>query len=230
MELPCEGRLVMRKRILSIILVLTLVITMAAPASFAASGKKVRKMKVADLCLKSGDLVFCNTCDGLYRVNLKTGKKTKYCVNQLGGSMHYHKGYLYFTSSYYVDNNNDSCFREGLYRLNLKTKKVKRLYTATKAADDLKYAIKGNKIYTQYTRIINDNNGTKTVRKVMKLNGKHKRNSKYKVRMTGKINSTKGYYIYYDRSEYDQDIEIGWESDYLKTPKHKIFLCRYYRE
>ena len=145
----------MKKRILAIFLIMTLFISMAAPMSFAASGKT--KTKTAyDEVIKVGNNVYCFAGDYIYKVNVKSGKKTKLCTPSYWYSifMQYNKGYIYYITSRYDENNKYCPYNAVLWRVNVKSKKVSKVYTAKESFEELKYAIKGSKIYTQYKNLI----------------------------------------------------------------------------
>ena len=224
----------MRKRILSVFIIMTLFISMAAPASFAASGK-TKKMKVYTDVIKVGNNVYCNlNGDYIYKVNLKTGKKTKLMTNNNKHSygveyMSYHKGYLYYVTSNSFDKFKYSDIGRKLYRIKVKNKKRTCLYTAKEDPDaSFRYAVKGKTVFTQYKKAINDDYDTKLVRKKMKLNGKSKKNSKVKVKMTEKTSNKKGYSLICDTHEMEDD--LGYVTCYLKTPGKKIKILRYYAD
>lgn len=225
----------MKKRILSIFLIMTLFISMAAPMSFAASGK-TKKSKVYTDCVKVGNNVYCNL-DGDYivKVNIKTGKKTKLFKTTDNSSygvenMCYHKGYLYFCAPKSFNNFKYCDVGRVLYRVNVKTKKLKWLYNAKEDFDgSFKYAVSGKNIYTQYKKAVNDDFKLKMTRVKMKLNGKSKKNSKVKIKMTEKVSNKKGYRLIRDKHEFkNKDDEYGYITYYLKTPNKKIKIGRYF--
>ena len=221
----------MKKRILAIFLMMTLFISVAAPMSFAASGK-TKKQTVYNDVIKVGNNVYCYAGDYIYKVNIKSGKKTKLCTPTKWYSvfMRYNKGYIYYITSRYSNSNKYCPWNAILWRVNVKTKKVQKVYTAIETFDDLKYAIKGSKIYTQYEKPYNQDLDCKNVRKSMKLNGKSKKSSKYKIKMTRKNSNAKGYSLILDLREFDEDDESGYVTYYLKTPKKKIKICRYFAD
>jgi len=84
--------------------------------------------------------------------------------------------------------------------------------------------------YLQYDKVYNKSYDTKTVRKVMKLNGKSKKSTKVKSKNSEKANNAKGYSLIENRSEYDYDSESGYVKYYLKTPSKKVFVARVYED
>ena len=63
----------------------------------------------------------------------------------------------------------------------------------------------------------------------MKLNGKSKKSTKYKVKMKTKMSNASGYLVVDD---YDSDYYNDWTNEtvnyYLKTPNGYIFLENFY--
>lgn len=220
----------MKKRILSIVLIMTLFISLAAPMSFAASGK-TKKMKVYSV-VKKGDYCYCNPDGGrkIYRTNVKTGKIKKYKIPCWGANnCKIYKGYLYYVGT--VDLDDDALYDFPLYRMNLKTGKSKKLFVAKNAHYDenFRYAISKSRLYVYYRPLNEDFDVIRTVKKVMKLNGKAKKNTKFKIKQVFRESNAKGYSLYYDESKLDESGE-GWIKVYLKTPGRKIFLKKYYDE
>lgn len=220
------------RKILSVLLMVMLFVSVAAPQSFAAS--KTKKMKTYRTIVK-GKYAYCTTYKGIYRVNIKTGKK-KLLVKENGAlngwkytNLKLYKGYLYFTED------RDDNYNHVLYRVKTSGKSRKEL-GAVKS-----YAISDGKIY--YTMMKDEDPDDdlgpgNIVKKQMKLNGKNKKKSKYDVKMTLKKTNKKGYYVRKDLIEYDN--EEGWEEygDWLMLgwDKSKVdiedapcrLLCKYY--
>ena len=96
----------------------------------------------------------------------------------------------------------------------VKTKAKKKLAYASY------YAIKGKKIYVNADRLKGDK--VKTSKRVMKLNGKSKKKTKYKVKNVYKDTNVSGYYVTDDvdwDDYYDQPANY-----YLRTPSGYILL------
>lgn len=191
--------------------------------SYASSGTKT--MTVYCEVIVKGGYAYCAANRGIYRVNLKTGDK-KRIVKETGdpfepgpGAMKIHKGYLYY-SNIYPD-------RAFLYRVKLNGTNNKRL-----AEIDFKYAISKGKIY--YECLSKDR--VKTLKKVMKLNGKSKKKSSYKVKQINRRSNKSNYKIktvfvqdetVYDE-HYDDYIVLKRYAEYLTTPDGRsIKLCTY---
>ena len=133
----------MKRRIITIFLTAVMIITSAAPMSFASS--KTVKMTAYEV-LKSGNTVYCPAPgDGIYKVTVKNGKvkKVKWLIKSefaMGdysyiGGLKKKGNYLYYIAG-----------SEGTYsslcRVNLKTRKHK--VVAEYGTD---YAFKKNRIY-----------------------------------------------------------------------------------
>jgi len=186
------------RKLLLVLLIAMLFVSIAAPQSFAAS--KTKKMKTYTTVVK-GKYAYCTTYKGIYRVNIKTGKK-KLLVKENAAyngwkykNLKLYKGYLYFVEDRADDGN------YVLYRVKTSGKSKKELGAV------LSYAISDGKIY--YT-VMKDDDPENFVKKQMRLNGKNKKKSKFNVRMTSKKTNKKGYFVYKDLIEYDS--EDGWET------------------
>lgn len=215
-----KGEYDMKKRkFLSVVIMMALIITMFTPMSFAAS--KAKKTTVYKNVVKSGNTAFCSTLSGdLYRIDLKTRKAVK--IKQkyyYAHDLKVHKGYVYYIASR-EDINSDS-WDGYICRVNIKTGKVKKL-AGISDCKSLRYAISKSKIYYVYKKDISSKK-TRTYKKVMKLNGKSKKKSRYNVKVTRKPSNAAGYSHYIDYSEADY-LGYGLVRTYLKTPAGKIFL------
>ena len=216
-------RFIMKRRIVSLLLITVLILGCFTTVSFGASKKK--KMTVYYQVCKVGDVAYCSSEHGLFKADLKNGKSiTVYdeVICEAGGMKEY-KGYLYFID--YGDISGD------LYRVKISNNKVQRLASVVN-----EYAISKKKIYyVGYANI----EGSKVKKRVMKLNGKGKKKSSYKVANKYKASNVKGYYIqskmiskvwktYVD--DLDGETKGYWEykyTDYLVTPDKQIPLCTY---
>lgn len=87
------------------------------------------------------------------------------------------------------------------------------------------FAIKGKKIYYNYAK--ETRNGIKYLKRVMMLNGKSKKATKYKAKMTAKLTNARGYLVDSDTEIYDWP-EYDYIDYYLQTPDGDIFLESYY--
>lgn len=200
----------MKKRIIPVLLIMVLVITMFTPFSMAAS--KTKKMTLYDV-VKSGKYAYAGTDNAIYKVNIKTGKVRKlktFGKDTYFGGMRYYKGYLY----YLVD---DDSLNACLYRVNVKSGKIKRLAQYSEAS--ISFAIRKSKIYY----MAEDEIGHK-YKRVMKLNGKSKKKSSYKVSNSWKNTNSSKYKLYEDESQYDWESETGFVDVFLKTPSVIVFL------
>ena len=220
----------MKKRILAILIMVTVLVAASVSLSFAASGKTV-KMTSYDDVVKVNNTAYCSIGNAVYKVNLNTGKASK--LKKVYGfgptDMRYYKGYLYFISG--CTDNGEIAYGWRLYRLNVKTKKLQKLYTVHGCYPEpeyMGYAISGNKIYLQWKKIVNSDGDLKTIRKSMKLNGKSVKNSKVKVNTTIKHTNNKSYKLIVDDSEYDEEEDCGWIYYSLKTPGKRLYLGKYY--
>ena len=218
----------MKRRIVSLLLITVLVFGCSTTVSFGASKKK--KMTVYYQVCKVGSIAYCCTGGGsegggLYKVDLNTGKSITVYDDVIceAGGMKAYKGYLYFID--YGDISGD------LYRVKISDNKVKRLASVVN-----EYAISKKKIYyVSYGGI----SSSKEKKRVMKLNGKVKKKSSYKVANKYKASNAKGYYIqsklinkvwktYVD--DFDGETKGYWEykyTDYLITPEKQIPICTY---
>ena len=197
-----------------------------APSVYAAS--KSMKMNTYNSTVKAGNYVYC-AIDCIYRVDLKTGK-VSIMEYDFVHDMHYHKGCLYYEITSYASKYKYHHETTKLYRVNVKTKKIKKLFTAKECMGGIDYAISGKKIYLQYNKVCNKNYDSMVVRKVMKLNGRSKKSSNVKVTNTEKNNNTRRYRLQSDWSEFNTDLEMGYVTYYLKTPGKKLFVARVYTE
>ncbi len=193
------------------IMVIAIAFSFTVPVESVSAASKTKKMAVYS-CIKSGDTVYCSNDHRIFKVDLGTEK-----VTVLTGGKGYPnrlklKGkYLYYRDSYQgFDKNGYSGY---VYRIHVKTKAKKKLAGATA------YAIKGKKLYATAERLMG--NKLKTQKRVMKLNGKSKKKTKYKAKNSFKKTNRKGYYVTddIDWENYDQPANY-----YLRTPDGYILL------
>lgn len=214
----------MKKRLIAVVIMLSLILGCFTTVSFGASSTK--KMTAYNV-IKSGSNVYCAAHRGVYKVNLKTGSvKHLYNRDELNAAvnggvygMKLYKGYVYFIVG--------GPMLDSLERVKStggKAKKLANMYDG--------YAIKKDKIY--YSGY--NTNKDKSYKGVMKLNGKNKKKSKYKARTTFKETNSSGYYIdtvyegelWYEFDDYDGDWYDTY-TEYLVTKDGRYFkLCSYY--
>lgn len=214
----------MKKRMIAVVIMLSLILSCFTIVSFGASGTK--KMTTYNV-IKKKNTVYCAAHRGVFKVNLKTGSvKQLYNRDAIsaaanGGtySMKLYKGYVYFLEGGPMLNT--------LRRVKTKGGKAKKLADIPNS-----YAIKKNKIY--YSGF-NTKKG-KLYDGVMKLSGKSKKKSKYKAKTTNKETNSPGYYI---NNVYEGELWYGdgygngeWHdtyTEYLVVKGGKpIKLCTYY--
>lgn len=153
---------------------------------------------------------------GVYKVNLKNGSAKLFVqsIDPESGAtidaMKLYKGYLY-----YIDG---TSVYPSLYRIKLSGKNKKFLGNA------ISYAISDGKIYYR----VQNRKTEKIVKKSMKLNGKNKKKSNYKVVMKWKKSNKKGYYVDPVLTHTDNDNNYEYYTDFLITPSgKKIMLSNY---
>lgn len=205
-----EVILLMKKRLISIMIILVLMITLFTPMSYAVSGtKKTTVYKI----IKSGNSVYCSMGGRIYRVNLKTENVKILTKNATEPVMKLKGKYLYYSNrSYGIDGCN-------LYRIYLKTNKQKKL---AKNIEWLGFAIRGKRIYYSALSSNSMNATPKYRKKSMRLNGKNKSKSKYKGKAVVKKSNVSGYktwHSYYQTSDLPCYVDY-----YLETPKKSILL------
>lgn len=179
-----------------------------------------KKMATYNEVIKIGNTAYCGNT-GIYKVNLKSGKVTVLRRND-------HTDDVIFTHLskkgswiYFIDQSPSPI--APLRRVNIKTKKCETIGTKkTKIwgsyQEDMgveKYVISGSKIY--FSGIYSHND--RPFKKVMKLNGKGKKNTKEKITMKTKRSNAKGYELI-TKCPSGSNYFYTW----LKTPKKKIFL------
>ncbi|MGI6765686.1 MAG: hypothetical protein ACOX4R_00565 [Lentihominibacter sp.] len=181
--------------------------------SFAAS--KVKKSTVYS-CIKSKNVVYCENDFRVFKVNLDTQDVQVMADDKYREDPEYLKlkgNYLYYMGL----NPYEYCVND-LYRVNIKTFQKKRL-----ASNVMAYAISGSKIY-----YVTENYDTgKRTKRVMKLNGKSKKKTKYSAKMSDKYTNAGGYYVWddYDSSlDWGDEPEDEWCNYYLATPNGDILL------
>lgn len=209
------------KKLLSIMLAAILIIGCFTTVSFGTGGTK--KMTAYNV-IKKGNVVYCATGRGVYKVFLKSGKvKALFKMDEEEAydcgpikAMKLYKNYVFFLHG--------GPMTDSLYRIKISGGKTKILSKGIVGG----YAISKNKIYFEE---YNFDNYTKS-KKVMSLNGKNKKKSSYSVKMTNKKANKKGYYIEsVDEGMVDDEYwgEAEEYTDYLITPSGKrIKLCIYY--
>jgi hypothetical protein len=180
--------------------------------SFGAS--KTKKMTAYTQCIKDGNTVYCNTKGGIYKVNIKTGKKKtlvkfKYPAYESIEGMKLKKGYIYYSYSSLDDG-------AAICRVKTSGKSKKTLADFIWSSRP-QFCVGKNKIYYKSYK---DYDSSKVVKKKMKLNGKSKKKSSYNVKTKYKATNKSGYRV----------VEV-WQSDsdickyYLRKPNgKKIFL------
>lgn len=210
----------MKKRLVAVAIMLSLILSCFTTVSFGASSTK--KMTAYDDVIKSGNNVYCAAQLGIYKVNLKTGYvKQLYDMDELGAAinggvygMKLYKGYVYFTEGGPMVNT--------LNRVKATGGKAKKLANICGG-----YAIKKDKIYySGYSFYRN-----KAYKGVMKLNGKNKKKTKYKARTTNKESNSSGYYInsVYEGETWYEDDYYDTYTEYLVTKDGRSFkLCTYH--
>lgn len=209
------------RRSLSVLLMAAMLFTSFTVVSFGASGTK--KTTLYSDVLVSGSYAYCSVPTGIYRVNLKTNKVQRIVDNsedyEITGAlfgMKIHKKYLYYMSTGGVGS--------PLYRIRKSGGKAKFLDVV------YDYAIKNGKIYYECYDYKKENNA----KKVMKLNGKSKRKSSYKVKAKYKKTNKKGYslrYVNTGKREYYADYEeyLPVIESYLVRPgKSNVLINRFF--
>ena len=194
----------MKKRLVAALLIALMIITISAPATFAAS--KNVKMKVFKYVIKSGNTVYCSGgAGGIYKVTLKNGKvkKTKRLVKHYSWLAGMKKKGKYI---YYVEGSAGTT--RTLARVNIDTGKRKALIGS--AGYDIEYVIKNKKLYVRVGSFYSE----KAVNKVMKLNGKAVKNTSVRPMHKLADTNTDGYSV-------ETELKGKYYYIYLKTPKGK---------
>lgn len=211
----------MKKRILAVLIMVTVLTTCFTCTSYGASSTK--KMVTYNI-VKKKQIVYCAAKDGIYRVDLKNGS-----VKPLVITAHYvpidsdplnmsvYREYVYYQTASGISSN--------LYRVRTTGGKAKKL------APVEEYAIKNGKIYYEEHSAYS----SKRVMKVMNLNGKKKHKTRCRIKMKYKKTNAKGYSMVTEFSgkvweDYDDGTreEFSSFSDYLVTPSGvKIKLNTY---
>lgn len=213
-------KLISRKT-LTVIVALMLVMTFVIAPSDTYAASKTVKSTTFNNTLKSGSTVYCTDSNKLYAVDLRTGAVRTLYTGKYGYVTNMKKkgNYLYF--------NEMSQGVEGgrLNRINLKTAKKQVL-----AKNNVypQYAIRGSKIYYVYSKVSNNGNSVKQYKKVMNLNGKKKKSTKTKIKMTSKLTNANGYFV---NSDFDYN-SYDWSNPapvhyYLITPTGNYLLATY---
>ena len=210
------------RSLIASLLIALMVVSLSAPEAVAKSSK-TKTITAYRQVVVNGNYAYCAAYDGLYKVNLKTETKKLMVpaapdADSSVGRMKIYKGYLY-----YVDWSNQLYAK--LHRIKLSGKNKKFL------ANIVDYAISNNKIY-----YIAETKYEKRIKKSMKLNGKGKKKSSYKVVLKEKKSNKAGYYISSVLTKkvphYDEDLGVydydEYYTEYLVTPSRgKIALDDY---
>ena len=211
----------MKKKLISILLITVMLMGCFTVVSFGVS--KTKKM-TAYSCIKDGNFVYCAAEGGIYKVDVtkKSATRLVKSMDDLFGeppvSLSLYKGYIYYLDSA-TDNLN-------LYRISVNGGSKKKL--ASKVSK--MYVISGSKIFFK-TR-----SKSKTVVKQMKLNGKAKKKSGSKVKMTTEKTNTPGYTVF-TRTDKEQKVieDTGLmkkvdKTDCLKMPDGSLVELYKYTE
>lgn len=194
------------KRKILMILMMTIIAVAFMPVTASAASKT---MKVYDKVLKEGKYVYCISEAGVYKVNVKTGKKKTLGKRDtmieewFPGAMKKKGKWIYFLVNGPVGSS--------LQRVNVNNANWKILTVLDGEHWVERYMISGNKIYYTW--------GSKN--RVMKLNGKNKKTTKTKPLMRHYTSNAKGYKViekYYTKGDVD------YCKCWLKTPSKKIYL------
>lgn len=170
-------------RVMAVVMMMIVAVTFTAPESYAAGGK-TKRMTVYNTYVK-GNYAYCSGDEGLYKINITTGAKVLLvdCSKEVIGSsisgIHIHKGYIYYMKSQHNKTT------DMLWRIKTNGKAKKKLGEVSY------YAVSKNKIYYS----VESGSHGKFRNRQMKLNGKSKRSSKYKVRNKFKETNKKGYSV-----------------------------------
>ena len=207
----------LRKSVALVISMMLIVTFAVAPIDSYAASKMVKSTTYSNT-LKSGSFVYCTNGNKLFKVNLRTGKVKTMCKAKVGyiTNLKIKNKYIYF--------NEMSLGTTGgrLNRISLKSGKKQVL-----AKNNVypKYAIKGKKIYYEYSKV--SKNGSKVTRhkRVMNLNGKKKKSTKVKIKMNSKLTNAKGYMVDsdFDYASYDWG-NFEPVNYFLKTPSRTYYL------
>ena len=195
----------MKKRLVAALLIALMIITITAPATFAASKKA--KMTVYKYVIKSGNTVYCSAgFGGIYKVTLKNGKvkKTKRLVKHycwLGGMKKKGK-YIYYVEG-------SAGATRTLARVNINTGKREKIISSVDY--DIDFVIKNKKLYARVGSFYSE----KAVNKVMKLNGKAVEKTSVRPKNTIDDTDTDGYSV-------ESDPKGKYYYIYLKTPKGRF--------
>lgn len=178
---------------------------------YAAS--KTKKMTAYRNTLKAGNIVYCTNGITIYKVNLSNSSVKKLTTSKIGYTTYLKKkgNYLYYLE---MTQYGAGC---RISRINLKTGKRTTLAKNTGP----EYAISGKKIYYRYAKVTD--NDFKYYKRVMKLNGKTKKKTKYKASINSKLTNANGYKVIADLDPDDWS-RVEYTNYYLKTPNEDIFL------
>ena len=177
------------KRHIALIMMIAVAVFCTFILTQTPSHAQTKPTKVYSQVIKSGDYAYCISGTGIYKVNVKTGKKKK-LVKDPGDYGHYRQMCKKGSYLYYIKGGTD--VRADLYRVSINGGKSKHLAgSVNKGRYVLKYMIKKNRIYYKER---NDRTG-KIKTKKMKLNGKSKKNTRAKVRWVEKKSNKSGYFV-----------------------------------
>ena len=208
------GKIRMRRKVMVCLLTLAVMVSFMPATAFAAT----KSMTVYTEVLKTGNTVYCCSFKGMYKVRIKNGRPvSKKLIVKSSEKKGYPHGmkkkgkYLYYSLN--AGESDDS----PLYRINLSSGKKQKL-----AKDVSDYVICGNNLYYNYYGKADEFGEQPLITKVMKLNGKCKTSTNITIHNRSKLSNAKGYKITY------KDITGKYNvKEYLKTPKGRIYLCRY---
>lgn len=194
--------------ILAIILIMT--------STFSTFAESNVKMTVYNQIVKSGNTLYCagEGCS-LYKVKVKNGKvvNKKKIYTVAGGLCMGEYSYIDSLKKkgkylYYIQWSDG--VSSGLCRIKLKGKKPKLV-----AKNCIDYAMKGNKLYAEIYKITYYDEFS--IYRVMKLNGKNKKETAVKPAVKHKRANTEKYSLIYKESG-------KYVKTYLKTNKGKYYL------
>jgi Tol biopolymer transport system component len=201
------------KRITTVLLAVMIALVFSAVSTLEVSAaSRTIKMKTYDDVIKSGNTVYCNTSDGIYKVNAKSGKAVRLVKRNPEKSIWEMKKkgkYIYYKMT-----DEDTVY---LYRIKITGGKAKKLYNGDSEKWIMSYVISGKKIY--YTENRYESGNDKCYNKVMKLNGKSKKKTGVIAKEICKMTNKKGWSI-------KEKYKGKYIYSYLKTPNKTILICK----
>lgn len=207
-----------RNKIIVFLLVTALVIPFAIATNKVYAASEIKKMN-SYKCIKSGNTVYCVGFRNIYKVSLKTKSVNKMKnPGNYAGAIKLKSGFLYCSG------NGQSAETGVIYRVDIKKNKYKTLAKNVKFTTGTPgFVISKSNVY--YTTIEFKRDGTtKYTNRVMKLNGKSKKKTTVKSKMTTKATNNSKYKVVKSKAYYTDDIDFPCYDYYLKTPSGKIFL------